>query len=461
MAKDPYGVMMAEAELSCATPKITMATNDMPDSYLKVTVKCDMKSSLAHQEAYTRLIEREGDEKNTLLDDYWARARRIAATYAKFCLEEEKGCHKELQGRFYWMGLGAFASKTVACMFDTYQLKLTTLTHGAGKYGLRAGYEGLAKGNFWLFQDIASWHFLYNNSVNLVQDENKTKGYDAFVRCRDEKNADILCDIPKANLTKKFPWAKEALGKIGNLAVRKELAKGMQLSHDIEKMILSKKNPEDIQAIQFEHLLQIAIHEQKNILQPLIYEDEEFVRALKIMRRMELVQEIPSFPTGNILIKEATRMPTVKLTFTANCDESQEDIDKLNKIREEEAQLKALAKARDNIRIDILKEKGVDYDKEKLQKEINARMKAQGIYEKHGFPKIPEASIKDIVSKPKEENYIVLENYDTRMKWIKKTAKQYHKLWQIAPKYMKSELATMATWFDTEDRFYDTITDKY
>lgn len=46
---------------------------------------------------------------------YEARARRIASVYAKIYLEKEKHGNKDLVGRYYWMGLGAFASNNLSC----------------------------------------------------------------------------------------------------------------------------------------------------------------------------------------------------------------------------------------------------------------------------------------------------------------------------------------------------------
>ena len=56
---------------------------------------------------------------------YEQRARRIAAIYARIYLEMEKelGGNPNLKGRFYWMGLGAFASKTVAATFDSWMTR--------------------------------------------------------------------------------------------------------------------------------------------------------------------------------------------------------------------------------------------------------------------------------------------------------------------------------------------------
>ncbi len=76
---------------------------------------------------------------------YEARARRIASVYAKIYLEQENHGDKQLIGRYYWMGLGAFASKTVAAVFK----------HGLTAWGykwmplsvIRDPVHSFAKGN--------------------------------------------------------------------------------------------------------------------------------------------------------------------------------------------------------------------------------------------------------------------------------------------------------------------------
>ena len=132
--KDEHGEMTGEHVLDCENLKAKIKTNDKLNSYAKMTIKCDVKCSLAQQYTYKRLMESaQKDEFGygvgdwTLLDSYWARARRIAATYARFFLEQEDGCKSckdkdgniiDLTGRFYWMGLGAFAVKTVLITFS-------------------------------------------------------------------------------------------------------------------------------------------------------------------------------------------------------------------------------------------------------------------------------------------------------------------------------------------------------
>ncbi len=41
----------------------------------------------------------------------------IASVYANIYLEKENIGNKDLVGRYYWMGLGAFASNNLSCHF--------------------------------------------------------------------------------------------------------------------------------------------------------------------------------------------------------------------------------------------------------------------------------------------------------------------------------------------------------
>jgi hypothetical protein len=443
---DKYGVQTGEETLDCNTLKIQIKTNDTLDSYVKVTVKCDVKCSLAQQYTYKRLMESaDKDEfgygvgKYTLLDDYWARARRIAATYARFCLEEEDGCDKQLQGRYYWMGLGAFASKTVGCMFNAWQVKYVSVAFR--KLAMDKIYEGLGKGNFWLFQDIASWHYLYNMSVT------KGEGYEGFVQCRDMKSADTLCETPQNIVKNKLPWASESLPLVGNLArptgqEAGELEKGMKKVHEIEIMIIKKKTEEDIQKSQFSHLINIAKHEQGNILQPLIYKDPrtwsvDFQDWLPIMRGLSFA------------------MPEVKLVLQAECDESVTNVLKENEKNyegyEEAYKQEEFEHAKAYSRLGGMYG-GIPPQvlNDMVKKEMKDGPLAQAYKQKVGKEPL---RVDDTVSRPQKG--MILEDYKSRMFWIKQAAEKYHNVWRAYPNYMKSELATIASWVDTPDQFSD------
>ena len=99
------------------------ATNDTPGKVEKVVCDCDLLWSMAHQFTYLRLSDKIAENEYSLINLFSARAKRIAATYARFYLETEDGGDPDKVGRYYWMALGAFASKTVACLLDAWQLE--------------------------------------------------------------------------------------------------------------------------------------------------------------------------------------------------------------------------------------------------------------------------------------------------------------------------------------------------
>ena len=90
-------------------------TNEKGLSCVDAACGCGTMWSLAQQFSVERLSSRTGEFKGKLIQDYEVRAKRIAGTYARFYLEMERGSDPSKKGRFYWMALGAFASKTVAC----------------------------------------------------------------------------------------------------------------------------------------------------------------------------------------------------------------------------------------------------------------------------------------------------------------------------------------------------------
>jgi hypothetical protein len=129
--------------------------------------------------------------------DYVARARRIAATYARFYLEQEEGCDPALKGRFYWMALGAFASKIVACSFEMYRIRALGIISDTV-------YEGLGQGNFWLFMDISAWQWYH------------TKYNSTFEKCLASRNATTYTSDVKEQV-QKLPWSADSLSKINNM----------------------------------------------------------------------------------------------------------------------------------------------------------------------------------------------------------------------------------------------------
>lgn len=235
---------------------VTATTNTRPSSCVDVYCKCDTMWSMAQQYSYLRLSDEIEPFKAKLIKNYAARARRIAATYARFYLEQEEGGEPAKKGRFYWMALGAFASKTVACTLELFRVQLIHDTT-----------EGLGKGNFWLFCDISGWHWYYSKYPKSFDD------------CLGSRNAANYTPAVKAQVAK-LPWSGDALPKIKGMAVSKEIRTGFAKVKEFESQTDARKRP----AIQLQHLLAVADHEQGVILQPLIYDDKDFAYWVGVQR---------------------------------------------------------------------------------------------------------------------------------------------------------------------------------
>lgn len=240
------------------------AVNDEPTKSHQITITCNELWSYAQQFSYLRLSDRKNDGTYELIGLYAARARRIAATYARFYLETEEGGDASKIGRYYWMALGAFASKTVACLLDKFQLNASYFM-GKVTFGTIDGHNianGLGQGNLWLFGDIAPAHWFYNHYPDHF-----FNGMD----CINNRHCDRLIE-PVKSYVKALPWAGKSLGKIKHFEASADLIKGFEYVVQIEGMAPSKAR----RNVQFDHLIAIANHEQGAVLQPLIYEDPDF-----------------------------------------------------------------------------------------------------------------------------------------------------------------------------------------
>lgn len=245
-----------------ADPTVVEAmTNTKANSCVEVKCDCNTMWSLAQQFSYLRLSTPTDDFKSELVGDYVVRARRIAATYARFYLEVEDGGDPGKKGRYYWMALGAFASKTVACLFEKFQIQTQALVL------TKKTKEGLGKGNFWLFQDISAWHWYYSNYNS------------SFDMCLANRDASQYVPAVKLQMNK-LPWKGDALSKINNMKVSKDIKDGFTKVKEFEDQTDRRKRP----SLQFEHLLAIANHEQGVILQPLIYDDPDFAKWVRVDR---------------------------------------------------------------------------------------------------------------------------------------------------------------------------------
>ncbi len=175
---------------------------------MKVHCSCEIIWSLAQQFAMRQIVThapvhphlpdyREGgpDVANALrekgppafVSDLEVRARRIAAAYARVFLEDSPQGDKSKVGRFYWLGLGAFASKQVAATLALWQVD-----YPARWSELR---KGLGRGNLWLFNDILPWYFGY------------AVGADTFEMCAHTRDSRNLVDQVMTNLGRQPRYA--------------------------------------------------------------------------------------------------------------------------------------------------------------------------------------------------------------------------------------------------------------
>lgn len=234
--------------------KVKTKTNTTTNSCTPVSCTCEELWSVSQQFCLKRLSEEVSVNSYNFVDSYSVRARRIAGTYARFYLETEENGDQSKKGRFYWMALGAFASKTVACTLEHWTL--TSTKHGI----VVTASDWFGQGNFWLFQDIAGWHHYYSKF-----------GPEVFFNCMSKRNTNTLVPEIKSAIDK-ADWAKESLSKINNLKSNDFIKKGFSEVKKFER-IPSTLNNKSLRAIaQYQNVLIIAEHEQGEILQPLIYE---------------------------------------------------------------------------------------------------------------------------------------------------------------------------------------------
>src|SRR5690554_2782627 len=253
-------------------------TNTTSDSVQDITLSCAELWSIGQQEAIRRLsIQRTclftKVPRQHLVGDFSARAARIAAIYARFYLETEQGCNPDYKGRFYWMGLAAFASKQVKCALDFIP---DSLWFPLAKAATHVSKDSLGKGNFWLFQDIFVWHWFYAQYP------------EQFDECAPQRDTSTYVEIVKSNMAS-LPWAEETLTVLNNLRLTKDITKAFQYIRSCER----SSEYEERRALQLQSLMMIANHEQITILQPLIYNEWVFNKSLDIQAALEDLPLIP------------------------------------------------------------------------------------------------------------------------------------------------------------------------
>lgn len=274
--------------------KVDALTNDKCDSQCVIELGCNgtwtamqYRSYEKLSFTYTRIEKRAGkSERVTYLkfnNDYFSRIKQIASLYAKIYLEESgENDKKSAKGRFYWMGLGAFAAKQVYCGI----LALDDLSTKFGsEFGLAGGIttddlkffkEEMLKGNLWLFLDIYPSHLYYKANPKV------------FFDCHHTRDAGRYGDKVKTALAK-IPY-NEALAEIGHFVPSDFIKEAFRKIRDFESLSKTNRN---YYKFRFQSLMLIAEHEQIAVLQRCFYasnaqKKQRIKRILDIQKEMEV-----------------------------------------------------------------------------------------------------------------------------------------------------------------------------
>ena len=357
-------------------------TNTEENSCKDLQCDCLTYWEIHQQEAMKRVSNLKDAKKNLykLEPGYEARARRIASVYAKIYLEQENHGNKQLIGRYYWMGLGAFASKTVAAVFKH---GLTTWGYKWVPIGLiRDPVHSFAKGNLWLFMDIAPWHYAWSMSPSSFNICRTQRNVSKFTHIKEEvRNVPWSSCLPIIKHLQSTTEITQAFGKLPKIeGVFKE--KGMARR---EKFKVAK---DDL----MEHLLAIAVQEQRNILQELVWKD------WKVQKQADL--------------QSFTRLPDSTLVLSSDYS-----VDAVKPVRKSTGILPS------------------DYNPQDRERVYQGRH--AGVLDK-----LPES----VYSEPLAHTKV--QDYDSRMEWITEAAKKYHRLMlsDTGRPFLEKELAIIATW---------------
>lgn len=298
------------------------------------------------------------------------RAKTIAGIYARFYLEQEKYGNPKLMGRYYWMGLGAFASKTVAFSFSAWQSNFDT-----------EATRILAAGNFWLFMDVSPWHWGYNQCEQ------------SFNKCFEKRDYSNLAKVQPKVATAiqqfiSFFGEPETLKEIGYFKTRREsyLMKSFEYLQEVEKLLRKKRPKEEIREVQFKHLIELANHEQRVVLQPLCWNKPKLRSAMTWMRFASALA------------------PDLKLVLTEHQNSQ-------------------------NSRF-----VSTPLDKEVLEKMPRTKQRPNSVNQ----------HIQYIPSGPEP---FKVENVEHRMIWITEAARKYHRLMKEQPEKIHASLKALAGWY--------------
>lgn len=299
-------------------------TNKRENSCTPVTCGCPLWFELHQQTAIKLLSNHTKNNEYKLEPGYEARAKRIAAIYAHLFLEtlvlDDKAHPKQpikfgntnLRGRFYWMGLGAFASKTMAMVFGDIRTQLgysaSHLTDKiraekleSEKIYIQHSLNILAKGNLWLAMDIIPWHLAWANDKAGFKDCIAGRDFSQFPHLKPAIDS--------------LPWASSVPNMINQLRYTPEIYGAFVFGlNKIEEVFGNKKYTEQKKFDEAKddllyHLKQIAIQEQKNILQKICWNDSKLRQNVRLQRDDKFVKHF-SLDTTLVLSRHYTLKKT-------------------------------------------------------------------------------------------------------------------------------------------------------
>lgn len=292
-----------------ATPLVVNGqTNDTPNT--QVDLKCDWPAfwTLAQQYALSQIVthapvcqdkpdyrngspgipnDTPGKSAPRFVSNYAVRARRIAAAYAAAFLEDFPPGKKELVGRFYWLGLGAFAAKQVAVTLEAPLLR--------NSKSVLPTYNLLGQGNLWLFNDILPWFYGYACDPASFEEaagkRHSGRFLDPFAKGF-RRQVDYDDVIAKTPMQRDGKTGEIVNGERGYLQSTPLVLKGFDFVKQWEAAELADK-PD----LAMNHLLNIAYHEQGEVLQGLIYDRIIFSAGLDVQSLI-----LRKKPTDNIIV---------------------------------------------------------------------------------------------------------------------------------------------------------------
>ena len=257
---------------------VASKTNAKENSQVEKQLNCNQVWSMYQERCYVYLSHFKKNNPNgtatyQLEKKYAERAKRIAAEYARIYLER-KGPNVDImkRGRFYWMGLGAFASKTVAQILAGF---LTNVHHTTASLVMDSAnaVHIFAKGNMWLFMDIAPWHYAWAASP------------ETFKNCSKQRNSEHY-EAKVKSAFKSLPWASRAIPEVKYFQVTSYVNDAFLKYLPVIENHSSKiyNNNKVVMDAQFKHLMSLADQEQRHILQNICWNHPWMIAGAEMSR---------------------------------------------------------------------------------------------------------------------------------------------------------------------------------